>query len=102
MIRLIVTSTTYRQSSRIRKELEVRDPANTLLARQSRVRLPAELIRDSSLAVSGLLSNTLGGPSVHPPQPESVTKQAFETPWVESTGPDRYRRGLYIWLQLAG
>jgi mono/diheme cytochrome c family protein len=99
MIRLIVTSATYRQSSRIRKELEVRDPANTLLARQSRVRLPAELIRDSSLAVSGLLSNTVGGPSVHPPQPESVTKQAFETPWVESTGPDRYRRGLYIWLQ---
>src|SRR5437899_9410897 len=61
--------------------------------------LSTEMIRDSSLAVSGLLSTTVGGPSVHPPQPESVTKQAFETPWVESTGPDRYRRGLYTWLQ---
>lgn len=99
IIRLMVTSASYRQSSAIRKDLETRDPNNRLLARQSRFRLPAELIRDSSLSVSGLLSNKIGGPSVHPPQPESVTKQAFETPWVESTGPDRYRRGTYIWLQ---
>jgi hypothetical protein len=99
MIRLIVTSATYRQSSQIRHNLEKRDPNNHFLARQSRLRLPAELIRDSSLAASGLLSDKLGGPSVHPPQPESVTKQALETSWVESTGPDRYRRGVYIWLQ---
>lgn len=99
MIRLIVTSAVYRQRSNVRKELETRDPNNRLLARQSRFRVPAELVRDSSLAVSGLLSTAAGGPSVHPPQPASVTKEAFETPWVESTGPDRYRRALYTWLQ---
>src|SRR5205807_10179123 len=74
MIRLMVTSATYRQSSLFRKDLETRVPGNRLLARQSRLRLPAEVIRDSTLAVSGLLSNKIGGPSVYPPQPESVTK----------------------------
>jgi len=99
MQKQIVTSATYRQSSRTRPELQGRDPNNRLLARQSRFRLPAELIRDSTLAVSGLLNTRIGGPSVHPPQPPSVTMQAFEMPWPESKGPDRYRRGLYIWLQ---
>jgi len=99
MIRLMVTSATYRQLSQSRKDVESRDPGNRLLARQSRLRLPAELIRDSTLAVSSLLSGKIGGRSVYPPQPESVTKQAFEMPWPESKGPDRYRRGLYIWLQ---
>lgn len=97
--RLMVNSAVYRQSSKVRKELETRDPTNRLLARQSRFRIPGELVRDSSLAVSGLLSTAIGGPSTHPPQPLSVSREAFDTPWVESKGPDRYRRGLYTWLQ---
>jgi hypothetical protein len=83
----------------VRAELKDKDPQNRLLARQSRFRLPAELIRDEGLAVSGLLSPKIGGPSVHPPQPESVAKEAFETPWMASRGADRYRRGIYTWLQ---
>ena len=99
LLRLIVTSAAYRQSSEARKDLATRDPANRRLARQSRLRLPAELIRDETLAVSGLLSTKLGGRSVYPPQPDSVTKQAFEMPWPESKGESRYRRAIYIWLQ---
>jgi hypothetical protein len=98
-LKLIVTSATYRQSSQFRPELAAKDPQNRLLARQSRLRLPAELIRDQALAVSGLLSPRIGGPSVHPPQPEAVAKEGLETTWVVSNGADRYRRGLYTWLQ---
>jgi hypothetical protein len=94
-----VTSATYRQSSKVREDLKTRDPNNRLLARQSRTRLPAELVRDNALAVSGLLSTKVGGPSVFPPQPPSVVMQAFEAPWPESKGPDRYRRAIYTWLQ---
>src|SRR5207247_2462938 len=101
--RLIVTSSAYRQSSRARPELQSRDPYNTLLARQTAFRLPAELIRDSALAASGLLDPEVGGKSTRPYQPESVTKLAFGNndwvKWEESTGKDRYRRGLYIFLQ---
>jgi hypothetical protein len=101
--RLIVTSATYRQSSNARPELLSRDPYNTLLARQTAFRLPAELIRDSALAVSGLLNTEVGGKSIRPYQPESVTKLAFGNndwvKWEESTGKDRYRRGLYIFFQ---
>lgn len=99
LIRTIVTSSTYRQSSDERPDLAERDPDNTILARQSRVRLSAELIRDSALAVSGLLSPAIGGPSVRPPQPDSVTKEGFSNTWVASEGPDRYRRGLYTFIQ---
>jgi mono/diheme cytochrome c family protein len=97
--RLIVTSATYRQSSRTRLELEEKDPRNLLLARQSRLRLEAEIIRDIALAASGLLDRTLGGPSVRPPQPEGVyafTQQ--EKKWETSTGGDRYRRGMYTFF----
>ncbi len=97
--KLIVMSATYRQSSDARPELQTRDPNNVLLARQSRVRLPAEAVRDASLAVSGLLSTKVGGPVVRPPQPESVIKESFDIPWEVNEGPDRYRRGLYTFIQ---
>ena len=104
MIREIVVSSTYRQSSSARPELESMDPANSLLARQARLRLPAELIRDSALMVSGLLDTDIGGPSVRPPQPAGVTdlqygKKAGAGGWDESKGAERYRRGLYIQFQ---
>ncbi len=91
--RLIVSSAAYRQSSAVPEELAARDPENKLLARQSRLRLSAEAIRDSALAVSGLLSAEVGGPSVRPAQPQGAGKD-----WKESAGRDRYRRGLYIQL----
>ncbi len=98
--RLIVTSAAYRQSSKQRPELEEIDPYNKLLARQSRLRLDAEIIRDSALSASGLLTDTVGGPSVYPPNPEgakSVTQVAGA--WPVATGPDRYRRGVYTFFR---
>ena len=99
--RLIVTSATYRQSSQMRPELLARDPLNVLLARQSRTRLEAELLRDNTLAVSGLLAPAVGGPSVRPPQPPGIADLTYanSAKWVDSTGQDRYRRGLYTWFQ---
>jgi hypothetical protein len=101
MIRRIATSATYRQSSHARKELEETDPENRLLARQNRVRLPAELIRDSALAASGLLNPAIGGPSVRPPQPAGIAELGYGSgnKWRESKGMDRYRRGMYIHYQ---
>ncbi|MBM3725304.1 MAG: DUF1553 domain-containing protein [Acidobacteria bacterium] len=90
--RLVVSSATYRQSSHSRADLAGRDPENKLFARQTRLRLTAEAIRDSALAASGLLSPEIGGPSVRPPQPGG------EKNWKESTGRERYRRGMYIQL----
>ena len=101
MVRLMVTSATYRQSSHARPELEGRDPDNMLLARQARLRLPAELIRDEALSDAGLLDLRIGGRSVKPPQPKGVSELSYanSVKWVESTGADRYRRGLYIHFQ---
>jgi hypothetical protein len=101
MVRLMATSATYRQASKARPELISKDPENTLLARQSRLRLPAELIRDEALAASGLLNTAVGGKSVRPPQPEGVAELSYNKSgkWPESAGPDRYRRGLYIHFQ---
>ena len=99
MIRMIVTSATYRQSSRVRQDLESRDPGNILLARQTRLRLPAESIRDSTLVASGLLLDTVGGESVRPPQPEGISDQAYSIKWTETAGRSRYRRGLYVLTQ---
>ena len=99
LLRTLVLSETYQQSSAARPELATLDPRNRLLARQARLRLSAESIRDSALTVSGLLNRTVGGPSVKPPQPTSVTKEAYANTWVPSTGGDRYRRGLYTFLQ---
>jgi Protein of unknown function (DUF1553)/Protein of unknown function (DUF1549)/Planctomycete cytochrome C len=94
--RLIVGSATYRQSSHVRPELAAIDPSNRLLARQSRLRLEAEAIRDVALAVSGLLSRKIGGPSVFPYQPNGImTGRADRGVWVLSPGADRYRRGMY-------
>ncbi len=101
MHKLIVCSATYRQSSRSRPELAERDPLNVLLARQTRVRLEAEILRDEALASSGLLVRTIGGPSVRPPQPAGVSELTYagSARWAASVGPDRYRRGLYTWFQ---
>ena len=101
MIRLIVTSATYRQSSNARPELISRDPENTLLARQSRLRLSAEQVRDASLDSAGILDLRIGGPSVRPPQPKGVAELSYagSVKWNESSGADRYRRGLYIHFQ---
>jgi hypothetical protein len=91
-----VTSATYRQDSKISKELLARDPANRLLARGPRHRLDAEVIRDLMLKASGRLSPKMYGPSVYPPQPASVSAVAYgATKWNVSKGEDRYRRSLY-------
>jgi hypothetical protein len=99
--RLIVTSETYRQSSRVTPELLARDPENRLLARGPRVRLEAEVIRDSALRVSGLLCERIGGASVFPPQPPGVTTEGAygQLEWKVSPGGDRYRRGLYTFTK---
>jgi hypothetical protein len=97
--RLIVTSATYRQSSKARPELAVIDPNNKLLARQNRLRLDAEIVRDVCLTASGLLNDKIGGPSVFPPQPDGVmTLGQSRREWKPSTGPDRYRRGMYTFF----
>ena len=101
MIRLIVSSATYRQSSRVRPELAVRDPGNALLARQNRFRVEAEAIRDLFLASSGLLNPTVGGPSIRPPLPEGMKELGYNNSikWPESQGAEKYRRGIYILFQ---
>ena len=84
MLRLMVTSATYRQSSDVAPELEERDPYNKLLARGPRFRVPAETIRDCALAASGLLSAKIGGPSVFPYQPEGIWDRPYnDEKWVE-------------------
>jgi hypothetical protein len=96
MHRLIVTSATYRQSSKARPDQATGDPRNRLLARQNRLRLEAEIVRDAALTSSGLLTRTIGGPSVFPPQPAGVYSfTQIPRDWKPSIGPDRYRRGLY-------
>jgi len=97
LLKLMVTSATYRQSSRVIPELIAKDPKNRLLSRGPRFRLEAEMVRDQALAVSGLLSHKVGGPSVYPPQPPGLWQAAFngQRTYPTSTGEDRYRRGLY-------
>lgn len=99
MHRLIVTSATYRQSSKPRADMIEKDPRNLLLARQERVRFEAEIARDAALGASGLLDRTIGGPSVKPPQPDGV--YAFtqvNKKWDVDNGPGRYRRGMYTFF----
>src|SRR5438094_529704 len=97
--RLIVTSATYRQSSRARPDLREKDPTNKLLARQNRLRLDAEIVRDVCLSASGLLNHKIGGPSVFPPQPEGVmTLGQVRRAWKANADDDRYRRGIYTFL----
>jgi hypothetical protein len=97
LLKLIVMSQTYRQSSAAAPELLARDPDNRLLARGPRFRLPAEMIRDQALYVSGLLKEKIGGPSVKPWQPEGLWKEISmqDMDYVPSEGDDRWRRSLY-------
>jgi mono/diheme cytochrome c family protein len=94
--KLIVTSATYRQDARATAELIERDPSNSLYARGPRNRLEAEMLRDQALAIAGLLSRKMHGPSVMPPQPDGVWQVVYSgDAWVTSEGEDRYRRGIY-------
>lgn len=102
LIKTIVMSSTYRQSSAAPSAKTSKDPVNQWLARGPRFRLSGELIRDNVLAVSGLLSNKIGGPPVYPPQPDGLWKEisgADVTTYPTSQGEDRYRRGLYTFLR---
>jgi hypothetical protein len=99
MHKLLVMSATYRQSSKARPDLNVVDPRNRLLARQARIRVTSEVVRDVCLASSGLLNPKIGGPSVFPPQPDGVYRfTQVDKAWKASTGPDRYRRGMYTYF----
>lgn len=97
LLRMLVTSAAYRQSAVVTPEKLEKDPRNRLLSRGPRFRLEAEMVRDQALALSGLLTRKLGGPSVYPAQPPGLWQAAFngQRTWATSTGPDRYRRGLY-------
>ena len=101
--KMIVTSATYRQTTRASKSLRERDPDNRLLARGPRQRLDAEVIRDLALSVSGLLNPAIGGPSVYPYQPPGLWEEVAiggdfsSQSYVQSHGTDLYRRGLYIY-----
>jgi len=102
LIKAIVLSETYKQTSAVTPALLEKDPENKWLARQTRVRLPAESIRDSALHVAGLLDlSRTGGPSIKPPQPDGVTAIGYArgTKWQVSPGTAQYRRGLYVHFQ---
>ena len=100
MQRLIVTSATYRQSSHVPEELESIDPDNRLLGRGPRFRLTAEMVRDQALAVSGLLTEEIGGPSIKPYQPDGLWEEiATVTEYDQSTGGDLYRRSVYCYTK---
>jgi mono/diheme cytochrome c family protein len=104
LLRTVVLSSAYRQSSRLTPELRAKDPENRLLARGARFRLDAEGIRDNALSIAGLLSTKLGGAPVRPPQPEGLwVKVGGERyDYVVSPGEDKYRRGLYVvWKRAA-
>jgi hypothetical protein len=97
--RLIVNSAAYRQSSDVRPDLKDQDPNNRWLARQNRLRLDAEIVRDVALRASGLLSEKIGGPGVHPPQPDGVMNLGQrQREWKADTGADRFRRGMYTFF----
>ncbi len=100
LLKTIVLSQTYQQSSVVTSDSLNTDPRNQLLSRGPRFRLSAEMLRDQALASSGLLTEKLGGPSVMPPQPDGVWKGVYSgSSWENAVGPDRYRRGLYTYLK---
>lgn len=101
MIRLIVSSATYRQASASRSDLAETDPLNDLFYRQNRYRVEAEIVRDLALSVGGLLSGKIGGPSVFPPLPAGITDLSYANnfKWNTSTGEDLYRRGMYTFFK---
>ena len=97
---LIVTSETYRQASYLPPELAERDEGNALLARQTRLRLPAELIWDRALASAGLLHHDVGGPGFRPAMPDGSTGfKSGATDWDPTSGRERFKRGMYIQFQ---
>jgi hypothetical protein len=100
LLRELVTSTTYRQSAKSTPALTEKDPRNRLLARGPQQRLTAEMVRDQALEASGLLSTTMGGPPVMPPQPQGVWNSVYnDSKWVDAKGPDRYRRAIYTYIK---
>lgn len=101
LLRLILTSATYKQASGHRPEMQEIDPKNEFLWRQNRLRVEGEIVRDLYLAASGLLSPKLGGESVFPPMPADIAALSYagNFSWKTSTGPDRYRRGLYTFFK---
>ncbi len=100
LLKTIVTSETYRQSSHVDEETLRLDPANHWLSRAPRYRLSGETLRDQALAVAGLLSNKQGGPPVMPPQPAGLWRSTYSgEQWVDADGEDRFRRGLYTYLK---
>ena len=97
LVRQILTSRTYRQSSHATADLLARDPGNRLLARGPRFRVDAEVVRDIALTAAGLVHHVVGGPGVYPPVPQNVLDYNFvRIDWPTATGPDRYRRSLYL------
>lgn len=100
LIKAIVTSKTYQQSSHCDSKVLGIDPDNQLLSRAPRFRLSGEVLRDQALAVSGLLSTKMGGPPVMPPQPEGLWRSTYSgEQWVDAEGEDRFRRGIYTYLK---
>ncbi|MBC8243178.1 MAG: DUF1553 domain-containing protein [Verrucomicrobia bacterium] len=101
LLKTMVTSSTYRQSPKLRGSLAKRDPLNIRLGRGPRFRLEAEMVRDQALALSGLGSVKMHGPSVFPPQPPNLWQAAFngQRNWATSAGEDRFRRGFYTFLR---
>ena len=101
LIRIIVTSETYQQSSSVRGDLQVNDADNRWLARQNRFRLSAEGVRDTQLYAAGLLSLRKYGPSIRPPLPSDIAALGYanSVKWKASTGENKYRRGVYIHAQ---
>jgi hypothetical protein len=100
LLKTIVMSRTYRQSSEVTAKLREADPRNQLLSRGPRFRLSAEMVRDESLAVAGLLSKKMGGPPVMPPQPDGLWRSTYNgQKWVNAEGEDRFRRALYTYLK---
>jgi len=100
LLRELVTSATYRQSAKATPALTDRDPRNRLLARGPQQRLTAEMVRDQALVASGLLTDTMGGPPVMPPQPLGVWNSVYnDSKWVDAKGKDRYRRAIYTYIK---
>jgi hypothetical protein len=100
LLRELVTSATYRQSAVTTPALTERDPHNRLLAHGPQQRLTAEMVRDQALLASGLLSSTMGGPPVMPPQPPGVWNTVYnDSKWKDATGPNRYRRAVYTYIK---
>jgi hypothetical protein len=100
LLRELVSSATYRQSSATTEALTAKDPRNRLLAHGPQQRLTAEMIRDQALVASGLLSTVMGGPPVMPPQPAGVWNSVYNySKWIDATGQDRYRRAVYTYIK---